>query len=190
LWLKRGIKYAPWGFASIALFSCLWYFKFLYVYLTYPAPPDLVGELRRSAPEYVPRFAERDTKTMLQAAAVRLNAPAVTTTSPGLQLTAIQQTPAGISFTTRSTRSESIRIDHFYWPALALHSSDTIITLTHDDTGRITAILPPGERSWELRPIRSSSERTGAMISIIGVAIFAGLCLTGFWVEQKASSKR
>jgi hypothetical protein len=180
----RGMKWIPQITIVLALFSFAWYAKYLFVFLTYPLPPDMVGDVRRSAPEYVPNFAEHDVRSIINSAKKRLDEPTVYYDSSQARVFSIVEGPSFISFNIASSTQTHITINHYYWPTHALTDGVKEIEIKPNDRGRITASIPPGEHHLRLAPKQSEKERQGIWISLAGLTLFAGVCIGGIMMER------
>lgn len=168
---------------TIAAMSLFWYGKYLYVFLTFPPPPDMVGEVRKAPREFVPRYAERQYAATLERGRKRL-LKNEHVTGLGLTDVKLKEDVSGLSFSYAAESAVAARIDVYYWPNWVLSTAGNTVPVSYDSTGAITATLPAGTHDASLAMEQSDSERYGASISLFGIALLCGCCVKGYLVSR------
>jgi hypothetical protein len=70
-----------------------------------------------------------------------------------------------------------VTFQHWNWPYWRLYTANgSEIATAADSTGRMTATLPAGQDTYELRLTESSAERTGKYITLLGLILCGAYC--------------
>jgi hypothetical protein len=175
-------RLARWSVAIYSLFVMFWYARYIFIVVTFAAPPPMVDAARTGAAEHVPSTAyfTLDPWTSIHYATRRLDEAPVTPDRTGASVQLMSDSGITRAYSVDARSAFNARFHLYYWPYWKLRVNEIPVPTYADAHGIMNATLPSGHYIATLTLERSSGERVGTIISLVASALFAGVCVFGF----------